>query len=1038
MFNFQKNRVSFCRGAERIRLFVLCILASVIILSIPLSGISENTIVTKSNSGVINRTLSVDPTGRHEGFKAVLYDSSNGLPTSEANTIAETSDGFIWIGSYAGLIRYDGNTFEQLESTKSLSSIKCLYVDSRERLWIGTNDSGVGVMEKGQIRKWTKLDGMKSAHIRAITEDQNGNIYVATTRGITVIDSDYHLSLIEDPRIAEANMRDLRMGTDGILYGLDNFGSVMTLQNGKLIDYLPVEENTVKGGIGSIYPDPENPGMIYCEGADYKFYHVRMGEQFTEIETLDISPLMYVMQMSYINGELWICASNGVGVIRDGQFHLIEDLPMSSNIGGIMTDYLGNLWFTSTRQGVMKIVPNQFSDLFGRYKLPSRVVNSTCMCDDTLLIGTDTGLLAIGKDGPLSSFPLKKATTSSGEDFDADDLITLLDGCRIRSIIRDSHGRIWISVWRKYGLLCYDHGELVVFTQDEGLLSTSLRSVSEMEDGKILVAVAGGVNVIEGNRIIAGYGENEGITNTESLTVSEGFNGDIVLGSNGGGIFVINESGVRNIDVEDGMPSDIVMRLKKDKKNNVIWFVASNSIAYLSSDYKVTTITDFPYTNNFDLYENSLGFMWVLSSNGIYVAPTRELLENGKINTVYYSLANGLPCIATANSYSELTPEGDLYISGSVGVCKVNINQPFEDVNDLHAGVPYVIADKTVIYPDETGVFTIPESTKKLTLPSYVFNYSLSDPKVSYTMKGVDDSTTTVNRSELVPLDYTNLRGGTYQFVMQLQDTMGVQNKEISVQITKIKAFYEQVWFYIITGILLVLILAVCVREYVHKKTLALEKKHQETMTFVREITESFAKVIDMKDAYTKGHSKRVAEFTEKLARELGYDKETVERYYRIALLHDIGKIGVPVEVLNKQGKLTDDEFNIIKSHTTLGYETLKDISIMPELAVGAQAHHERPDGRGYPNHLKGEEIPRVAQIIAVADCFDAMYSNRPYRKRMNFDKVVSIIKEVSGTQLTPDVVDAFLRLVDKGEFRDPDDDGGGTTENIDNIRKNS
>ena len=113
----------------------------------------------------------------------------------------------------------------------------------------------------------------------------------------------------------------------------------------------------------------------------------------------------------------------------------------------------------------------------------------------------------------------------------------------------------------------------------------------------------------------------------------------------------------------------------------------------------------------------------------------------------------------------------------------------------------------------------------------------------------------------------------------------------------------------------------------------------------------------------------------------------------------------------------------------------MKAINIMPELAIGAEAHHERPDGKGYPNHLKGDEIPLVAQIIAVADCFDAMYSNRPYRSRMNFDKVVSIIKEVSGTQLSPKVVDAFLRLVDKGEFRDPDDVGGGSMENIENIR---
>ena len=97
----------------------------------------------------------------------------------------------------------------------------------------------------------------------------------------------------------------------------------------------------------------------------------------------------------------------------------------------------------------------------------------------------------------------------------------------------------------------------------------------------------------------------------------------------------------------------------------------------------------------------------------------------------------------------------------------------------------------------------------------------------------------------------------------------------------------------------------------------------------------------------------------------------------------------------------------------------------MPELSVGAESHHERPDGKGYPQGLKGDEIPRVAQIIGVADAFDAMYSNRPYRKRMNFDKAVSIIKEVSGTQLTADVVDAFLRIVERGGFRAEDDEGG-------------
>ncbi|WP_024865789.1 HD-GYP domain-containing protein [Butyrivibrio sp. FCS014] len=198
----------------------------------------------------------------------------------------------------------------------------------------------------------------------------------------------------------------------------------------------------------------------------------------------------------------------------------------------------------------------------------------------------------------------------------------------------------------------------------------------------------------------------------------------------------------------------------------------------------------------------------------------------------------------------------------------------------------------------------------------------------------------------------------------------------------------------------------------------SLKKKQQESAVFASEISEAFAKVIDMKDTYTYGHSKRVAQYTGMIAKEMGYDAETVEKYYRIGLLHDVGKIGIPKAVLNKPGKLTDEEYDEIKTHTLKGHEVLKDISAVPELAVGALSHHERHDGKGYPYGLAGDDIPPVGRIIAVADAFDAMYSDRQYRKRMEFDKVISIIKEVSGTQLNPEVVEAFLRLVAKGEIK--------------------
>ena len=769
----------------------------------------------------------VDPVGQPENFSAVLYDNTNGLPTSEANAIVQTSEGFIWIGSYGGLIRYDGNTFVRMDSTSGITSIKCLFVDNRDRLWIGTNDNGVAVMERGELRKWGKLNGMKSAHTRAITGDQNGTVYVATTCGIVTIDPEGNLRMMEEEAIAEANMRDLRMGSDGIIYGVTNFGDLMKIRDGKLISFLRADESPVQG-VATMLPDPTKPGSLWFEGGDFGFYHASYGETLTDLEKIDIQPLSSVQQMEYIDGKVWICSSNGIGVLGEDGLHVLEGLPMNNSIGHVMRDYLGNLWFTSTRQGVMKVVPNPFSDLFERYGLQKRVVNSTCMCEGKLFVATDNGLIVIGENGPVSSLPLTKAVTNTGEDAEADDLIALLDGCRIRSVIRDSRDRLWISTWRKFGLLRYEKGELTVIPQGDGPLANSLRAVSERRDGTILVALTGGVKVIDGDRIIASYGEADGIVNTESLTVEEGTNGDIVLGSNGGGIYIINETGVRNINVEDGLPSDIVMRLKRDPKRDLIWIVTSNAIAYMTPDYQVTTVQKFPYSNNFDLFENSKGDMWVLSSNGIYVTPAEELIANGEINPVYYSIANGLPCITTANSYSDLTSDGDLYIAGTTGICKVNIEQPFENVDELKATVPFVEVDGRMLYPNADGAFVIPSDTQKLTVYSYVFNYSLSDPQVSFRLDGFERSGTTVNRSEMVPVGYTNLRGGTYHYTMQLKDSLGRGDREVSVLIIKEKAFYEQVWFYILAGLAAAVLIALLVRLYVRRKMSALEAKHRE------------------------------------------------------------------------------------------------------------------------------------------------------------------------------------------------------------------
>ena len=176
----------------------------------------------------------------------------------------------------------------------------------------------------------------------------------------------------------------------------------------------------------------------------------------------------------------------------------------------------------------------------------------------------------------------------------------------------------------------------------------------------------------------------------------------------------------------------------------------------------------------------------------------------------------------------------------------------------------------------------------------------------------------------------------------------------------------------------------------------------------------TLAKTIDAKDKYTRGHSMRVAKYSGMLAERMGLPAEELEEITHMAMLHDIGKIGVPDAIINKPSRLTEDEYGIVKRHPVVGYEILSEMPEMGDIGIGARWHHERYDGKGYPDGLKGEEIPLPARIIGVADAYDAMTSNRSYRKYMTQKLVRQEIQNGIGTQFDPKVAELMLAIIDE------------------------
>lgn len=187
----------------------------------------------------------------------------------------------------------------------------------------------------------------------------------------------------------------------------------------------------------------------------------------------------------------------------------------------------------------------------------------------------------------------------------------------------------------------------------------------------------------------------------------------------------------------------------------------------------------------------------------------------------------------------------------------------------------------------------------------------------------------------------------------------------------------------------------------------------------------TIAKMLDAKDSYTEGHSQRVAVYSVRLGKELGMSEDELENLRKIALLHDIGKIGVPDLVLNKPGRLTDEEFAAMKQHTSTGGEIIRTVKTIPGLYDGVKYHHERYDGKGYPEGLSGEDIPYIARIISVADAYDAMTSNRIYRKHLPNEQVIEELKKGAGTQFDPEIASKMLGLLDAGIIKNlsPDAD---------------
>ncbi len=691
------------------------------------------------------------------GYTAQLYDASNGLPTSDANYVMGASDGYIWVGSYSGILRYDGNTFTKYDSADGLTNGRALYEDRKGRIWLGTNDNGVIVIEGTDHTHFTYKEGLPSSSIRSFAEDNRGDVFIATTAGICFVDPDMSLHRIYNERLNEERVLKLDTDSNGRIYGQTKSGMVFLIEDRKVSRVISGDELGI-GKITTIKTDPLHPGKLYFGTEGSVVYYGEFGTVASKMKRISVEPLSNIHWISYACNRIWISSISKCGFLdKDQVFNVLDDIPIDSGIEMMTSDYQGNIWVASSTQGVMKIVTSSFSDITRKARLEDEVTNCVCLYKDDIYIGTDNGLRIIAADGHLKE----------------NDLTGYIGNSRVRCISNGTEDDLWIATYTNdRGLIrLSDDNKLSFYSEDNGLPDNEIRCVTPISGGTVYVGTNGGVAEIKNGSVVRTVGEKEGMRNTTILCVEEGEDGRIYAGTDGDGIYVIDKDKISGLTRDDGLTSDVIMRIRKDEDRGLYWIITSNSIEYMK-DGSIIPITSFPYNNCYDMHPDGNGNMWISSSYGIYSVRIRDMEDDEISEYRLYTVDNGLSSTPTSHGCCAMDDKGYLYIPLRSGVSRVNVDR-FRSISiPLKAAITSIYCGDEQIYPDEKGIYNIPISDGRIMITAAVLDYSLLNPNVQLYMDGLEEQGITAKRSDLKPLEFTGLAYGDYDLHIRVSDAM--------------------------------------------------------------------------------------------------------------------------------------------------------------------------------------------------------------------------------------------------------------------------
>ena len=711
-----------------------------------------------------------------------IYNSDNGLIGGCANALAQTSDGSMWVGTYGGLYRFNGKEFELLDSVDSIRSVQCLYVDSEDNLWVGTNGAGVTILDDEiNVTVINSDSGLLSNSVRAIEQGNDGSYYIGTTAGLSIVRSnDVGLTVVGGVGDI-GNVSREAVDHEGNVAVLNTVGiiSVFSGKDANRFATIECDEAT------SIEFDGE--GSLYV-GTDVQriYKYEKVDREYVLAGTIETPGFVYINNMYFQeSGYMFIAADTGIGsVATDGTVNQINTGSFDSSVEQIYEDYQGDLWFTSYRRGLLCLSHSAFTDMFVVCNVKPAVANAIIEKDGLYYVGTDDGLVIL-------DFENSNSVTNEITDF--------YSGIRVRTLAKDKEDNLIIAGYGKNLMCITKDGEFRQYIRDDlpQIDDRKQRYVTCLSDGRVMVSGENGLTIINNHEIEKTLVYGEELKNATILNALECDDGTILAGSDGDGIVVIkNDKVERYVNKNDGLCSSVILRIVEDKMGEGYFVMTGSGLCYMDSEYKVRELSGIPFFNNYDLYQDDNGNVFILGGAGIYVVRYENLISNDSSNafTLIDSKA-GLPGSLTSNAWNYVCKDNCIYLCGSTGTYSLSIDDYKLAVDSYKAKITGLSLDGNYSSITSRDTIVIPRGTSKTDIYFDLNNFTPTDPYIRYYMSGIDKEKTKVQASALEAVSYYRMPYGDYQFHIEVLNEDNTVIEEQVYNITKEREVFETTLF---------------------------------------------------------------------------------------------------------------------------------------------------------------------------------------------------------------------------------------------------